>query len=67
MELCRYGSLFRVLDYARRVSRLPPDIRSGRAPPRTPEETKLKVRLASAAQVHPCVPACESLCALRHH
>jgi serine/threonine protein kinase len=44
MELCRCGSLFRVLDYARRVARLPPGVRSGAAPPRTTEEAKLKVR-----------------------
>lgn len=43
MELCRFGSLFKVLEYARRVSWLPEEIRDGRTAPRTPEEIKLKV------------------------
>ena len=61
MELCRYGSLFRVLDYARRVARLPPDVRSGRSPPRTPEEAKLKVRLPRP-RPQPCTLLLASAC-----
>ncbi len=44
MELCRFGNLFKVVEYARRVQRLPPDVRAGATPPRTPEEVKLRVR-----------------------
>jgi hypothetical protein len=42
MELCRLGSLFRLLSYARRVARLPPDVRAGASPPRTPEQARLR-------------------------
>ena len=42
MELCRLGSLFRLLEYARRVARLPPAVRTGTAPPRTPDEARLR-------------------------
>ena len=48
MELCRFGNLFKVIEYARRVQRLPPDVRSGATPPRTPEELKLRVRARAA-------------------
>ena len=34
MELCRFGNLFKVVEYARRVQRLPPDVRAGATPPR---------------------------------
>jgi len=44
MELCRFGNLFKVIEYARRVQRLPPDVRSGATKPRTPEEVKLRAR-----------------------
>lgn len=32
MELCRYGNLFKVIELARRVGRLPPEIRARKAP-----------------------------------
>ena len=42
MELCRLGNLFRLVALARRVGRLPPDVRSGAAPPATGEEARLR-------------------------
>lgn len=42
MELCRFGSLFKVIGLARRVSHLPPDVRSDRIAPRNADEGKLK-------------------------
>lgn len=42
MELCRFGSLYKVIEYARRVSYLPAEVRSGRVPPRNQDEVKLK-------------------------
>lgn len=44
MELCRYGTLYKIIEYARRVSYMPADVRSGRINPRNAEETKLKAR-----------------------
>lgn len=44
MELCRFGNLFKLIELARRVSRLPEAVRSGTVPPSTPEEVRLKVR-----------------------
>ena len=42
MELCRLGNLFKLLEYARRVERLPSGVRSGALPPTTPEQARAK-------------------------
>ncbi|KAK9830537.1 hypothetical protein WJX72_012336 [[Myrmecia] bisecta] len=42
MELCRFGNLFKLIEVARRVARLPPSVRSAQQPPRSAEEAKLK-------------------------
>jgi serine/threonine protein kinase len=42
MELCRCGTLFKCLEYARRVAALPPSVRSGAAPPPTPDAARLR-------------------------
>ena len=42
MELCRLGNLFKLLEYARRVERLPTGVRSGALPPTTPEQARAK-------------------------
>jgi hypothetical protein len=52
MELCRFGSLYKVVEYARRVSWLPALIRDGQMPPRTPEEKKLKACPSTLPSVH---------------
>lgn len=42
MELCRFGTLFKCLEYARRVAALPQSVRSGVAPPPTPDAARLR-------------------------
>ncbi len=42
MELCRLGNLFKLLEYARRVERLPEGVRSGALPPTSPEQARAK-------------------------
>ena len=44
MELCRLGTLFKLIEWARKVSKLPPEVLSGATPPRSQEEQKLKVQ-----------------------
>lgn len=43
MELCRLGTLFKVIECAHKVSKLPVEVLSGAVPPRSEEERKLKV------------------------
>ena len=43
MELCRYGNMYKAIELARRVSRLPPEIRARKAP-RTRAQNELLVR-----------------------
>ena len=43
MELCRLGSFYKLIEQARHVVHLPPDVRSGAACPTSPEMAKVKV------------------------
>ena len=43
MELCRLGSFYKLIEQARHVAHLPPDVRSGAACPSTPDMAKVKV------------------------
>lgn len=43
MELCRLGSFYKLIEQARRVSNLTPEVLTGVKCPSNPEEAKIKV------------------------